>query len=131
MPTISMFRGIKIYINWNDHMPPHFHASYAGQEIIVSINDLEVLDGEIPSKQLKMVLGWAAFHQTELIENWELAVKKQDLFTIDPLQSEVKLCRIQLVIFFQKGLMKKQQSILLLAGKNLSVLLRRIIRAWL
>ena len=67
-------------------MPPHFHASYAGQEIIVSINDLEVLDGEIPSKQLKMVLGWAAFHQTELIENWELAVKKQDLFTIDPLQ---------------------------------------------
>lgn len=86
MPTISMFRGIKIYINWNDHMPPHFHASYAGQEIIVSINDLEVLDGEIPSKQLKMVLGWAAFHQTELIENWELAVKKQDLFTIDPLQ---------------------------------------------
>ena len=86
MPTISMFRGIKIYINWNDHMPPHFHASYAGQEIIFSINDLEVLDGEIPSKQLKMVLGWAAFHQTELIENWELAVKKQDLFTIDPLQ---------------------------------------------
>ena len=86
MPTISMFRGIKIYINWNDHMPPHFHASYADQEIIVSINDLEVLDGEIPSKQLKMVLGWAAFHQTELIENWELAVKKQDLFTIDPLQ---------------------------------------------
>ena len=86
MPTISMFRGIKIYINWNDHMPPHFHASYAGQEIIVSINDLEVLDGEIPSKQLKMVLGWAAFHQTELIENWELAVKKQDLFTMDPLQ---------------------------------------------
>ena len=86
MPTISMFRGIKIYINWNDHMPPHFHASYAGQEIIVSINDLEVLDGEIPSKQLKMVLGWAAFHQTELIENWELAVKKQDLFTIEPLQ---------------------------------------------
>ncbi|MCR4948779.1 MAG: DUF4160 domain-containing protein [Treponema sp.] len=29
MPTISMFRGIKIYINWNDHMPPHFHATYA------------------------------------------------------------------------------------------------------
>ena len=46
MPTISMFRGIKIYINWNDHMPPHFHASYAGQEIIVSINELEVLEGE-------------------------------------------------------------------------------------
>ena len=28
MPTISYFRGIKIFINWNDHMPPRFHASY-------------------------------------------------------------------------------------------------------
>ena len=24
MPTISYFRGIKIYINWNDHMPLTF-----------------------------------------------------------------------------------------------------------
>ena len=85
-PTISMFRGIKIYINWNDHMPPHFHATYAGCDIIVSINDLEVIEGEMPSKQQKMVIGWAAFHQTELLENWELAVKHMDLFTIDPLQ---------------------------------------------
>ncbi|MDD7275055.1 MAG: DUF4160 domain-containing protein [Treponema sp.] len=69
MPTISYFRGIKIYINWNDHMPPHFHASYTGEEIIVSINDIEILEGQIPSKQQKMVLGWAAFHQSELLEN--------------------------------------------------------------
>lgn len=40
----------------------------------------------MPSKQLKMVLGWAAFHQTELLENWELAVKHMDLFDIDPLR---------------------------------------------
>ena len=50
MPTISMFRGIKISINWNDHMPPHFHASYAGEEVIISIKDLEVLEGEMQSK---------------------------------------------------------------------------------
>ena len=31
----------------------------------------------MPSKQLKMLLGWAAFHQDELMENWELAQKKQ------------------------------------------------------
>lgn len=86
MPTISMFRGIKIFINWNDHMPPHFHASYAGKDIIVSINDLEVLEGEIQSKQQKMVLGWAAFHQEELMENWELAMNQQELFTIEPLR---------------------------------------------
>lgn len=66
MPTISFFRGIKIFINWNDHMPPHFHATYGGKEILVSIHDIEIIEGELPSKQQKMVLGWAAFHQTEL-----------------------------------------------------------------
>lgn len=86
MPTISMFRGIKIYMNWRDHLPPHFHASYGGKEMIVSIDDIEVIDGSMPSKQLKMVLGWAAFHQEELKENWALAAAKQELFAIEPLK---------------------------------------------
>lgn len=86
MPTISMFRGIKVYINWRDHQPPHFHATYGGQEVIVLIRDLEVMEGSIPSKQLKMLLGWAAFHQEELLENWVLAENKQELFAIEPLK---------------------------------------------
>ena len=86
MPTISMFRGIKIYINWSEHRPPHFHASYGEDEVIVSIKDIEVLEGAMPGKQLKMLLGWAALHQDELEENWELAEKKQELFPIDPLR---------------------------------------------
>lgn len=86
MPTICMFRGIKIFINWQDHQPPHFHAVYGGEEVLVTINDLEVSAGTMPSKQLKMLLGWAAFHQEELLENWELASKKQELFPIEPLK---------------------------------------------
>lgn len=84
MPTICMFRGIKVYINWNDHMPPHFHAKYGSDEVLVSIREIEVLEGNFPGKQLKMLLGWAAFHQEELMENWELAEKKQELFSINP-----------------------------------------------
>ena len=42
MPTISMFRGIKVCIYWKDHMPPHIHAFYGGDEIIVSIEELDV-----------------------------------------------------------------------------------------
>lgn len=86
MPTISMFRGIKISMYWKDHMPPHFHATYGSAEVLVSISDLEVLDGSLPSKQLKMLLGWAAFHQEELMENWLLAQDKQELFAIEPLK---------------------------------------------
>ena len=86
MPTICMFRGIKIYINWRDHMPPHFHAKYGENEVIVSITELEAIEGELPSKQQKMLLGWAALHQEELIENWELARGQQELFMIEPLK---------------------------------------------
>lgn len=78
MPTITMY--------WKDHMPPHFHAVYGGNEVIVSIKELEVLDGTLPNKQLKMLLGWAAFHQEELMENWALAQDKQELFSIEPLR---------------------------------------------
>ncbi len=67
-------------------MPPHFHAFYGGDEVLVSIEELEVLDGDMPSKQLKMLLGWAAFHQEELRENWVLAREKQELFAIEPLK---------------------------------------------
>lgn len=86
MPTISMFRGIRVCLYWRDHMPPHFHAFYGGSEVLVSIEELEVLDGDLPPKQLKMLLGWAAFHQEELRENWALARARQELFAIEPLR---------------------------------------------
>jgi len=35
MPIISMFRGIKVYIYGNDHMPPYLHAVYGESEILV------------------------------------------------------------------------------------------------
>lgn len=31
-------------------MPPHFHAFYGGVEVLVLIEELEVLEGTIPSK---------------------------------------------------------------------------------
>ena len=92
MPTISMFRGIKVTMNWNEHQPPHFHATYGGVDILISIKDLEVIEGnppsknKFPAKQLKMLIGWAAFHQEELMENWELARQKQELFAIEPMK---------------------------------------------
>nr|DAF20554.1 MAG TPA: protein of unknown function (DUF4160) [Caudoviricetes sp.]DAH59651.1 MAG TPA: protein of unknown function (DUF4160) [Caudoviricetes sp.] len=86
MPTICIFRGIKIYMNWREHQPPHFHAKYGSDEVAISINDIEVLEGSLPNKQLKMLLGWTALHQEELLENWQLAEQKQDLFPIEPLK---------------------------------------------
>ena len=29
---------------WQDHMPPHFHAYYGGEEVLISIKDLEAIE---------------------------------------------------------------------------------------
>lgn len=85
MPTISYFRGIRVFICWNEHNPPHFHAEYGDDEVSVLISELEGLSGGLPGKQLKMLLGWAALHQEELMENWLLAAAGKSVFSIDPL----------------------------------------------
>ncbi len=86
MPIICTFRGIKIYINYSDHMPPHFHAYYGEYECCIDMESLELISGNMPNKQLKMLEGWAALHQDELRENWYLARQKETLFRIDPLK---------------------------------------------
>ncbi len=85
MPQISRFFGIIILMYYDDHNPPHFHARYGSQECLIRINDLTVLEGNLPSRALKMVIEWAELHQDELIENWERAALLQTLGNIDPL----------------------------------------------
>lgn len=77
MPEISDFFGIKVTMYYDDHNPPHFHALYSGNQILVDIMEGRVLKGAFPSKQLKYVLAWTEIHKDELMHNWELA--KQDL----------------------------------------------------
>jgi hypothetical protein len=40
MPTISAFYGILIQMYWNDHAPPHFHALYAEEEVLITLRRL-------------------------------------------------------------------------------------------
>lgn len=89
MPAISMFYGVLIYMYFFDnkrHHTPHVHAEYAEHKAVLSIADGEVLDGSLPKKQLKMVQAWMAIHEEELLADWKLAIKGQELFRIDPLK---------------------------------------------
>jgi len=70
MPTISRFYGIVIRMYFSDHPPPHFHAFYAGDEVVVVIATGELIRGGIPDRALRMVREWAAMHRDELIANW-------------------------------------------------------------
>jgi hypothetical protein len=56
MPIISMFYGIiiRMYLLDNEqHSLPHIHAKYAEFEASISIEDGEILAGELPKKQLR------------------------------------------------------------------------------
>jgi hypothetical protein len=76
MPTISMFYGIIIqmyYLDNKQHNQPHIHANYGEFDIVISIPDGEILEGEIPNKKLKLILAWIEIHKEDLMADWKLA----------------------------------------------------------
>ena len=85
MPTLSIFYGIMIQMFWDDHAPPHFHATYAEYEALINIQTLEVIGGELPRRALVMVLEWAQEHRADLLEDWELCARKLSPNKITPL----------------------------------------------
>ena len=80
MPELSRFLGMIISIYFEDHNPPHFHVAYNENEAVISINDLQVIKGSLPSRVLGLVIEWADLHKTELMENWN-SVKENGKFT--------------------------------------------------
>ncbi|WP_028571312.1 DUF4160 domain-containing protein [Desulfonatronum lacustre] len=89
MPTISMFYGIIVrllYMDNKQHKLPHLHVEYQGMKAVVAIPSGELLEGEIPSKKLRLVQAWIAIHDEELMANWTLAVNGESVFPIEPLR---------------------------------------------
>lgn len=89
MPSISAFYGIIIYMYFMDnrqHKVPHIHVKYQGQEVVVSIPDGNVLEGNIPASKMKLLQAWIEIHKDELMADWELAVSGEHPYKIDPLR---------------------------------------------
>jgi hypothetical protein len=89
MPVISMFYGVIIQMFFFDrekHNLPHIHAKYAEYTASISIETGEVLAGEIPRKQLRLVEAWIEIHKDELMANWQLAIEGNLVFKIEPLK---------------------------------------------
>lgn len=85
MPSICMFYGIIIYLYYEDHMPPHFHARYQ-DDIAAFTFDGELLSGTMPQKQCRLIAAWASIHEAELEANWSLVSESHEPFRIDPLR---------------------------------------------
>jgi len=86
MPRVSAFFGIVIYMYYNDHLPPHFHAEYGEREAIYEIDTLDVTRGNLPRRAHALVLEWATLHRNELRDDWERARKEKPLVEIEGLE---------------------------------------------
>ncbi len=70
MPEIARFYGIIIKLFFGDHPPPHFHAVYGEYNALFNIETLEMIEGDLPPRAMKMVIEWAEQQQNELLLMW-------------------------------------------------------------
>lgn len=85
MPILSRFFGIVIFMFWREHNPPHFHAKYADEEVVIEIANGTV-NGSMSKRALTLVQEWREMHKEELMRDWKLAEQKKALFPIKPLE---------------------------------------------
>ena len=85
MPEISRFLGIVVYMLYDDHRPPYFHAEYGEYRISVEIAT-GVVEGRFPRRALIVVMEWYGLHRDELLADWLLAEQHQPLRRIPPLE---------------------------------------------
>ena len=74
-----------MYLIDSRHHLPHIHARYAEFEASVGIEDGELMAGDLPRKQLRLVQAWIELHRDELMANWELAISGETPYKIAPL----------------------------------------------
>lgn len=89
MPTISMFYGILVamyVLDTDKHHSPHIHIRYNEFKAVIRLPDGQLLEGELPNRQMKLVQAWVELHQDELMADWTLASSGQTPFKIDPLK---------------------------------------------
>jgi hypothetical protein len=70
MPVISKFYGIVIRMLVARGLGARFHAIYGESEMVVQIEPLRIVSGNVPSRVADMVIEWAQKHQAELMRAW-------------------------------------------------------------
>lgn len=89
MPELSRFYGIiiRMFVEVGEpHHTPHFHAYYQEHVGIFGIDPIELLAGEMPRRQRRLVEAWAELHQDELMVDWNTLQEGRPPRPIEPLK---------------------------------------------
>jgi len=73
MPTVSRFYGIaiKMFFIQREHQPSHFHAIYGEYNALFALDTLEMIEGDLPNRAVRLVKEWAQRYQKELQTMWD------------------------------------------------------------
>ena len=86
MPIISAFFGIIIRMYYDEHNPPHIHVEYQGNKALLDFRG-NILRGDLKSRTaLRLVRDWIDLRNDEIIEDWELSRKGEEIKKIAPLE---------------------------------------------
>jgi hypothetical protein len=69
----------------NDHLPLHLHAKYVEYDGVFDFEG-NLVEGDLPNKQRKLVEAWILIHKEELQANWELLKNNEQPVKIEPLK---------------------------------------------
>jgi uncharacterized protein DUF4160 len=56
MPELSRFYGIIVRMYFRDHAPPHFHAFYGDDEVVIDIQQISPIEGYFPPRALGLIV---------------------------------------------------------------------------
>jgi len=89
MPEISRFFGIVVRMfaeAGSTHHRPHVHAFYQNWSGVLAIDTIEMLEGDLPVAQARLLEAWSWIHQQELLADWERLRAGRSPFKIEPLR---------------------------------------------
>jgi len=75
-----------MYFAPGEHAPAHLHAYYGEESATFSIPDGELIVGQLPRKQTRLIQAWMELHQDDLLADWKLVMNGEQPFTIEPLR---------------------------------------------
>jgi len=77
MPIVARFYGILIKMYFKEHGIPHFHALYGEYNGVFELETLEMIEGDLPQRAVRMIKEWGTIYGKDLLEMWTTQKFKQ------------------------------------------------------
>lgn len=72
MPVLAKFRGIVIRMLIDRTFGKRLHAFYGDSELVVALDPVRVIQGDVPAWVEDQVLQWARQYQRRILPAWAL-----------------------------------------------------------